>query len=119
METLRLSQTTHQLIERAVEALECIGRGLERYDDRRAAPCVPRCFPLGPSAPAASSPSGPRKMPSGHQRDVTRGAGGSLLWWHLDQQEASCLSYRSGLQRLSDSHHTVYRLPISFSSNPL
>lgn len=34
MEKLRLSRTTYQLIERAVEALECIGRELERYNDR-------------------------------------------------------------------------------------
>lgn len=34
MDSLRLSRTTSQLIERAVEALECIGRELERYNDR-------------------------------------------------------------------------------------
>ena len=34
MDALRLSRTTDQLIERAVEALECIGRELERYNDR-------------------------------------------------------------------------------------
>ncbi|MDF9748193.1 hypothetical protein [Natrinema salsiterrestre] len=34
MENLRLSRTTYQLIERAVEALERIGRELERYNDR-------------------------------------------------------------------------------------
>lgn len=34
MERLRLSRTTYQLIERAVEALEQIGRELERYSDR-------------------------------------------------------------------------------------
>ena len=34
MEKLRLSRTTYQLIERAVEALERIGRELERYNDR-------------------------------------------------------------------------------------
>jgi len=34
MENLRLSQTTYRLIERAVEALECIGRELKRYNDR-------------------------------------------------------------------------------------
>lgn len=34
METLRLSRTTYQLIERAVEALEQIGRELKRYNDR-------------------------------------------------------------------------------------
>jgi len=35
METLRLSRATHQLIERGVEALEKIGRELERYNDRQ------------------------------------------------------------------------------------
>jgi hypothetical protein len=35
MEKLRLSRTTYQLIERTVEALECIGRELERYNDRQ------------------------------------------------------------------------------------
>lgn len=34
MENLHISRTTYQLIERAVEALECIGRELERYNDR-------------------------------------------------------------------------------------
>lgn len=34
METLRLSRTTYQLIERVVEALEYISRELERYNDR-------------------------------------------------------------------------------------
>jgi len=34
MDSLRLSRTTYQLIERAVEALERIGRELERYNDR-------------------------------------------------------------------------------------
>ncbi|QKY18479.1 MULTISPECIES: hypothetical protein [Halobacteriales] len=34
MDALRLSRTTYQLIERAVEALERIGRELERYNDR-------------------------------------------------------------------------------------
>jgi uncharacterized protein YukE len=34
METLRLSRATHQLLERGVEALEKIGRELERYNDR-------------------------------------------------------------------------------------
>ena len=34
MDALRLSRSTYQLIERAVEALECIGRELERYNDR-------------------------------------------------------------------------------------
>ena len=34
MERLRLSRTTYQLIERAVEALERIGRELKRYNDR-------------------------------------------------------------------------------------
>ena len=34
MENLRLSRTTYQLIERTVEALERIGRELERYNDR-------------------------------------------------------------------------------------
>jgi len=34
METLRLSRTTYQLIKRAVEALERIGRKLQRYNDR-------------------------------------------------------------------------------------
>ena len=33
MEKLRLSHTTYQLIERTVEALERIGRDLERYND--------------------------------------------------------------------------------------
>ena len=35
MENLRLSRTTYQLIERAVEALERIGQELERYNDRQ------------------------------------------------------------------------------------
>ena len=35
METLRLSRATPQLIERGVEALEKIGRELERYNDRQ------------------------------------------------------------------------------------
>jgi hypothetical protein len=34
MENVRLSRATYQLIERAVEALERIGRELERYNDR-------------------------------------------------------------------------------------
>lgn len=34
MENVRLSRATYQLIERAVKALECIGRELERYNDR-------------------------------------------------------------------------------------
>jgi len=34
MENFRLSRTTYQLIKRAVEALERIGRELERYNDR-------------------------------------------------------------------------------------
>jgi hypothetical protein len=34
MENFRLSRATYQLIERAVEALERIGRELERYNDR-------------------------------------------------------------------------------------
>ncbi|WP_256476704.1 hypothetical protein [Haloplanus pelagicus] len=34
METLRLARATHQLLER-VEALEKIGRELERYNDRQ------------------------------------------------------------------------------------
>jgi len=34
MKNLRLSRTTYQLIERAVEALERIGRELERYNNR-------------------------------------------------------------------------------------
>ena len=34
MENLRLSRTTYQLIERAVEALEQIDRELKRYNDR-------------------------------------------------------------------------------------
>jgi len=34
MENIRLSRATYQLIERAVTALECIGRELERYNDR-------------------------------------------------------------------------------------
>lgn len=34
METLRLSRATHRLLERGVEALENIGRELERYNDR-------------------------------------------------------------------------------------
>ena len=38
MENLRLSRTTYQLIERAVEALERIGRELERYNDRHERP---------------------------------------------------------------------------------
>jgi hypothetical protein len=35
MDSLRLSRTTYQLIERAVEALKRIGRELERYNDRQ------------------------------------------------------------------------------------
>ncbi|WP_256867918.1 hypothetical protein [Halorientalis salina] len=35
METLRLARATHQLLERGVEALEKIGRELERYNDRQ------------------------------------------------------------------------------------
>ncbi|WP_262181201.1 hypothetical protein [Haloarcula laminariae] len=34
MENIRLSRATYQLIERAVTALECIGRELERYNAR-------------------------------------------------------------------------------------
>ena len=34
MDSLCLSCATYQLIERAVEALECIGRELKRYNDR-------------------------------------------------------------------------------------
>jgi len=34
MNALRLSRATYQLMERAVEALECIGRELKRYNDR-------------------------------------------------------------------------------------
>ncbi|GAA0213041.1 MULTISPECIES: hypothetical protein [Halobacteriales] len=34
MEKFRLSRATYQLIERAVTALECIGRELKRYNDR-------------------------------------------------------------------------------------
>ncbi|ELY79720.1 hypothetical protein C487_06218 [Natrinema pallidum DSM 3751] len=34
MENIRLSRATYQLIERAIIALECIGRELERYNDR-------------------------------------------------------------------------------------
>ncbi|MBB6647836.1 hypothetical protein [Halobellus ruber] len=34
MENIRLSRATYQLIERAITALECIGRELERYNDR-------------------------------------------------------------------------------------
>lgn len=34
MENLRLSRTTYQLTERAVKALEQIGRELKRYNDR-------------------------------------------------------------------------------------
>ncbi|WP_280178011.1 MULTISPECIES: hypothetical protein [Halobacteriales] len=33
METIRLLRATHQLLERGVEALEKIGRELERYND--------------------------------------------------------------------------------------
>ena len=35
METLRLSRSTYQLIERATEALEHIGHELERYNDQQ------------------------------------------------------------------------------------
>ena len=35
MGNLRLSRTTSQLIERAVEALERIGRELKRHNDRQ------------------------------------------------------------------------------------
>ena len=35
MEMLQLSRATHQLLERGVEALEKIGRELERYNDRQ------------------------------------------------------------------------------------
>jgi len=35
MESLRLSRATHRLIERGIEALEKIGRELERYNDRQ------------------------------------------------------------------------------------
>lgn len=35
METLRLARATHQLVKRGVEALEKIGRELERYNDRQ------------------------------------------------------------------------------------
>ena len=38
MENFRLSRTTYRLIERAVEALEHIGRELERYNDRHERP---------------------------------------------------------------------------------
>jgi len=34
MEKFRLSRATYQLIECTVTALECIGRELERYNDR-------------------------------------------------------------------------------------
>lgn len=34
MDSLRLSRATYQLIERAVKALERIGRELKRYNDR-------------------------------------------------------------------------------------
>ncbi|WP_201289642.1 hypothetical protein [Halobaculum saliterrae] len=34
MENIRLSRDTYQPIERAITALECIGRELERYNDR-------------------------------------------------------------------------------------
>ncbi|MDR5673595.1 hypothetical protein RH858_10640 [Halalkaliarchaeum sp. AArc-GB] len=35
METLRLSRATYQLVERGVDALEKVGRELERYNDRQ------------------------------------------------------------------------------------
>lgn len=35
METLRLSRSTYQFIECAIEALEHIGHELERYNDRQ------------------------------------------------------------------------------------
>ncbi len=35
METLRLARAIHQHLERGVEALEKIGRKLERYNDRQ------------------------------------------------------------------------------------
>lgn len=35
MESLRFSRATFQIIERGVEALEKIGRELERYNDRQ------------------------------------------------------------------------------------
>ena len=35
MESPRLSRATHQLVERCVEALEKLGRELERYNDRQ------------------------------------------------------------------------------------
>ncbi len=35
METLRLARATHRLIQCGVEALEKIGRELERYNDRQ------------------------------------------------------------------------------------
>jgi hypothetical protein len=35
METLRPAQANHQLLERGVEALEKIGRELERYNHRQ------------------------------------------------------------------------------------
>jgi len=38
MENLHLSRTTYQLIKRTVEALERIGRELERYNDRHERP---------------------------------------------------------------------------------
>ena len=38
MEKFRLSGATYQLIECTVTALECIGRELERYNDRHERP---------------------------------------------------------------------------------
>lgn len=35
MDTLRFNRATYRLLERGVEALEVIGRELERYNDRR------------------------------------------------------------------------------------
>jgi hypothetical protein len=35
METLRLARAPHQLLERGIQALEKIGRELERYNDRQ------------------------------------------------------------------------------------
>ena len=34
MDTLRFNRATYRLLERGVEALEVIGRELERYNDR-------------------------------------------------------------------------------------
>ena len=35
METLRLSRATYQFVERGVDALEKVGRELDRYNDRQ------------------------------------------------------------------------------------